>query len=76
MVEPNADIWRAIKDIRDRLTIVERSLEDSEMAAAVSAGVKSAMRGKVLLPMATVPKVLAALVAAVALAGGIKGLIG
>jgi len=46
------------------------------MAAAVKAGVDKAMRGRVALPVGLVPKVIAVVAAIVAVAGGIKGLIG
>lgn len=55
---------------------IERDMEDDQMAAAVQAGVNKAMRGKLVLPMGLLPRVIGIVAAGVAIAGGIKGLIG
>ena len=70
------DLWRAVNALDDRVTRIEKGLEDEQMAKAVHAGVNQAMRGKLVVPLGIVPKFLVALAALVAIAGGIKGLIG
>jgi hypothetical protein len=74
-----AALWRALERAEQRMVqrieAIERQLEDEEMAEAIKSGVQTAMRGKVVVPVNLLTKVLAILLALVTIAGGIKGLI-
>lgn len=74
--DAHGDLWRAVARLEKEVKEIQRQMEDQEMQQAVQAGVRHAMRGKVLLPAGLFARIVGVLAAAVAIAGGIKGLIG